>query len=153
VKGKSNRWNSGTSNRRSNCSKNTNRSNSTCSRDSSQRTGGRPGGKILLRRESPNRSLNRPSLNEHCGTRSRRSNGKILAWIRLGCNTAGLPSDAIYMPLLPHFVYRIHEFVYYDGLKSGPIRRRHALTNFNLRYFSYLAPSSAITEKWPLPCL
>jgi len=92
VKGQSSRWSSGTSNRRSNCSKNTNRSNSTCSSDSSQRTGSRPRGKIVLRRESPNRSLNRPSLNEPCGTRSRRSNGKVLAWIRLGCNTPGTPS-------------------------------------------------------------
>ena len=70
------------------------------SRDSSQRTGSRPGGKIVLRRESPNRSLN-----EHCGTRSHRSNGKVLAWIRLGCNTPGTPSFQrvpFFSPERPH---------------------------------------------------
>jgi hypothetical protein len=75
------------------------------SRDSSQRTGSRPRGKIVLRRESPNRSLNGPSLNDHCETRSRRSNGKVLAWIRLGCNTPGTPSFQrvpFFSPETPH---------------------------------------------------
>ena len=105
MKGKSSRWSSGTSNRRSNCSKNTNRSNSSCSRNSNQRTGSRPRGKLVLRRESPNRSLNGPSLNDHCGTRSRRSKGKVLAWIRLGCNALGTPSFhrvPFFSPGTPH---------------------------------------------------
>ena len=56
------------------------------------------------------------------------------------------------MPLLLQFARATYELVHEYWPESDIIRRRIALTTCNLWYFSYLAPSIAITEKWPLPC-
>jgi len=68
------------------------------------------------------------------------------------CLKSEWPSDTLSSPLLLHFACGSYEFVYNDCTESDAISRRPAQSCHNLRHFSYLAMSSAIAEKWPMPC-
>ena len=54
---------------------------------------------------------------------------------------------------LHHLVHGTYEFVYDDELGFRVIYRRLAPRTPNLLYFSHLALSIAIVEKWPTHCL